>query len=148
MWELCKRAYPILCIEMEPVTTVWCYDLERYKDECDRISNDLSILQVFELQYNDTGGRLAMDMRELWDEWLGLRGVLAKYLGKDTEIKALDSEYLRSGDRLLRTIQPLPELTFSPRHVEGSHSGSSDNQLNLDDVISYGSEETKHSLYV
>lgn len=66
---------------------------EYCRSEFNVLSSDCVTLSVFCIQHQ----RKALDYGRIWDKWLVLRNILAKYLGKEhTGIKEIDEKYLES----------------------------------------------------
>lgn len=80
-------------------------------DYCRKQFNVLSIdcvtLNVYCIQFNQN----TLDYSRIWEKWLGLRNILAKYLGEmDPNIMEIDQEYLRN-----HALRRMPEFKYEPR---------------------------------
>ena len=115
MWELCLLAFPDLETDIEQVEESRKFDMEYFKEEIKPLATDLAIIDVFGKQLLDTTGVLTIDLRQLWDRWLRLRNVLAKYLGPEYDgIVYIDNKY-SSGYWPTFLVPKLPEINFYRR---------------------------------
>jgi hypothetical protein len=111
IWELCRLAWPEIYVDMLRVSLMKPFDTTYYETQFDYIADDVVTLTVFGKQLRDPSDKF--DFKTLWDHWLELRNVLAKYLGKqDHGIASVDFEY-RVSNRL--TLRRLPNFEFVPR---------------------------------
>jgi hypothetical protein len=111
MLDLCRLAWPEIYVDMLRVSLMKPFDTKYYETQFDFIADDLVTMSVFGKLLCDPGRKF--DFKTLWDHWLELRNVLAKYLGKeDHGIVSMDFEY-RVSNRL--TLCRLPNFKFEPR---------------------------------
>jgi hypothetical protein len=115
MWDLCCLATPKLQVDLQLVEKTIKYDIDYFEKEIKPLVTDLAIISIFGKQLHDTTGILTLDLKELWDRWLELRNVAAKYLGPEYEgILDIDNKYY--SEPWASLICPkLPEFTFHRR---------------------------------
>ena len=115
MWNLCYLACEHLRLDLQWVEESRKYNRDYFLVEIKPLVTDLAMIDLFGTQLNDTTGVLKMDLRELWDRWISLRNVLAKYLGPEHEgILTIDNKYY-SGNWPSFLCPGLPEFTFHRR---------------------------------
>jgi hypothetical protein len=108
IWELCRLAWPEIYVDMFSVSLMKPFDTTYYETQFDYIADDLVTLSVLGKQLRDPSDKF--DFKTLWDHWLEVRNVLAKYLGnQDHGIASVDFEY-RVSNRL--TLRRLPNFEF------------------------------------
>lgn len=113
--DLCHLAYTTLQVDLQRVEETRKFDMPYFHNEIKPLVNDLVTMNVFGKQLHDTTGTLTLDLRELWDRWLELRNVLAKYLGSEHDgILDIDNKY--RAEHWPSFLSPsLPEFTFHRR---------------------------------
>ena len=96
-----------LYLDMQRLAVMRHFEDDYCRDQFGALSADCVTLNLYCMQFN----RKQLDYRTIWDRWLELRNIFAKYLGKnDPNLSQIDREYLQS--HLLRT---LPEFKYTPR---------------------------------
>jgi hypothetical protein len=113
IWELSVLSVNELAIDMQRVALM--ENIPKYRQyfqvEFKKLVHDLVALKTFGDRLHRT--RLEYDYRYVWDDWLELRSIIAKYIGcNHPGIRRIDKEFATIG---LICLLPLPDFEFEPR---------------------------------
>lgn len=111
---LCQRCTPMLNQDLQRLSLMEHFHPQYYQQEFPKVSHDMVILNVFGMPLQDSD---KFDWKSLFDHWLKLRVVIAKYLGPDDhDFREIDrlcgSLSLRKLPQIIPTVRPSKPLLY------------------------------------
>jgi len=113
--RLCQRCTPMLNQDLQKLSLMEHFHPQYYQTEFPKVSHDMVILNVFGMPLQSPD---EFDWKSLFDHWLELRVVIAKYLGPDDhdfrEIDRLCGHLsLRKVPQIIPTFRPSKPLLYA-----------------------------------